>query len=251
MHKNMKLLLALAGINLLALPSAFAQAWGDYDEGDDLAYSSSRRNAAAGDYGSAFSGYKTSVGVEAFYAAATEDAVSSLGLDGADLGGVSARFSAEKQRSIASGAVVVPEFFGIFSLGFGSEDWTYSGYNAYEDGDYDVLVMQFAVGANLRCYLTESFSLFGGARIGFAYESVDMEFSGYDSSYGNYSGSADDSDVGFLYGVGVGGQIDFSDFAALVFGIDYVGMTAEPEVGGIKTEEQAYMMFSIGYKHKF
>ena len=39
--------------------------------------------------------------------------------------------------------------------------------------------------------------------------------------------------------------------AALVFGIDYVGMTAEPEVGGIKTEEQAYMMFSIGYKHKF
>ena len=251
MHKNMKLLLALAGINLLALPSAFAQAWGDYDEGDDLAYSSSRRNAAAGDYGSAFSGYKTSVGVEAFYAAATEDAVSSLGLDGADLGGVSARFSAEKQRTIASGAVIVPEFFGIFSLGLGSEDWTYSGYRAYEDGDYDVLVMQFAVGANLRCYLTESFSLFGGARIGFAYESVDMEFSGYDSSYGNYSGSADDSDVGFLYGVGVGGQIDFSDFAALVFGIDYVGMTAEPEVGGIKTEEQAYMMFSIGYKHKF
>lgn len=250
MHKNMKLLLALAGINLLALPSAFAQAWGDYDEGDDLAYSSSRRNAAAGDYGSAFSGYKTSVGVEAFYAAATEDAVSSLGLDGADLGGVSVRFSAEKQRSIASGAVVVPEFFGIFSLGFGSEDWTYSGYNAYEDGDYDVLVMQFAVGANLRFYLSDSFSLFGGGRIGFAYESVDMEFSGYDS-VGSYSGSADDSDVGFLYGVGVGGQIDFSDSAALVFGIDYVGMTAEPEVGGIKTEEQAYMMFSVGYKHKF
>ena len=250
MHKNMKLLLALAGINLLALPSAFAQAWGDYDEGDDLAYSSSRRNAAAGDYGSAFSGYKTSVGVEAFYAAATEDAVSSLGLDGADLGGVSVRFSAEKQRSIASGAVVVPEFFGIFSLGFGSEDWTYSGYNAYEDGDYDVLVMQFAVGANLRFYLSDSFSLFGGGRIGFAYESVDMEFSGYDS-VGSYSGSADDSDVGFLYGVGVGGQIDFSDSAALVFGIDYVGMTAEPEVGGIKTEEQAYMMFSVGYKHKY
>ena len=250
MHKNMKLLLALAGINLLALPSAFAQAWGDYDEGDDLAYSSSRRNAAAGDYGSAFSGYKTSVGVEAFYAAATEDAVSSLGLDGADLGGVSVRFSAEKQRSIASGAVVVPEFFGIFSLGFGSEDWTYSGYNAYEDGDYDVLVMQFAVGANLRFYLSDSFSLFGGGRIGFAYESVDMEFSGYDS-VGSYSGSADDSDVGFLYGVGVGGQIDFSDSAALVFGIDYVGMTAEPEVGGIKTEEQAYMMFSVGYKPTF
>ena len=250
MHKNMKLLLALSGINLLALPSAFAQSWIEYGDRGDLAYSSSRRNAAAGDYGSAFSGYKTSVSVEAFYAAATEDAVSSLGLDGADLGGVSARFSAEKHRTIASGAVIVPEFFGIFSLGLGSEDWTYSGRNAYEDGDYDVLVMQFAVGANLRCYLTESFSLFGGARIGFAYESVDMEFSGYDS-YGNYSGSADDSDVGFLYGVGVGGQIDFSDFAALVFGIDYVGMTAEPEVGGIKTEEQAYMMFSIGYKHKF
>lgn len=250
MHKNMKLLLALAGINLLALPSAFAQSWGDYDEGDDLAYSSSRRNAAAGDYGSAFSGYKTSVSVEAFYAAATEDAVSSLGLDGADLGGVSLRFSAEKQRTIASGAVIVPEFFGIFSLGLGSEDWTYSGVSVYEDGDYDVLVMQFAVGANLRFYLSDSFSLFGGARIGFAYESVDMEFSGYDS-YGSYSGSADDSDVGFLYGVGVGGQIDFSDSAALVFGIDYVGMTAEPEVGGIKTDEQAYMMFSVGYKHKF
>ena len=250
MHKNMKLLLALAGINLLALPSAFAQSWGDYDEGDDLAYSSSRRNAAAGDYGSAFSGYKTSVSVEAFYAAATEDAVSSLGLDGADLGGVSARFSAEKHRTIASGAVVVPEFFGIFSLGLGSEDWTYSGNTVYGDLDYDVLIMQFAVGANLRCYLTESFSLFGGARIGFAYESVDVEFSGYDS-YGSYSGSADDSDVGFLYGVGVGGQVDLSDFAALVFGIDYVGMTAESEVGGIKTDEQAYMMFSIGYKHKF
>ena len=251
MHKNMKLLLALSGINLLALPSAFAQSWIEYGDRGDLAYSPSRRNAAAGDYGSAFSDYRTSVSGEVFYAAATEDAVSSLGLDGADLGGVSARFSAEKQRTIASGAVIVPEFFGIFSLGLGSEDWTYSGYRAYEDGDYDVLVMQFAVGANLRCYLTESFSLFGGARIGFAYESVDMEFSGYDSSYGNYSGSADDSDVGFLYGVGVGGQIDFSDFAALVFGIDYVGMTAEPEVGGIKTEEQAYMMFSIGYKHKF
>lgn len=250
MHKNMKLLLALSGINLLALPSAFAQSWIEYGDRGDLAYSPSRRNAAAGDYGSAFSDYRTSVSVEAFYAAATEDAVSSLGLDGADLGGVSARFSAEKQRTIASGAVIVPEFFGIFSLGLGSEDWTYSGDRAYEDGDYDVLVMQFAVGANLRCYLTESFSLFGGARIGFAYESVDMEFSGYDSS-GNYSGSADDSDVGFLYGVGVGGQVDFSDFAALVFGIDYVGMTAEPEVGGIKTEEQAYMMFSIGYKHKF
>lgn len=251
MHKNMKLLLALAGINLLALPSAFAQSWIEYGDRGDLAYSPSRRNAAAGDYGSAFSDYRTSVSVEAFYAAATEDAVSSLGLDGADLGGVSARFSAEKQRTIASGAVIVPEFFGIFSLGLGSEDWTYSGDRAYEDGDYNVLVMQFAVGANLRCYLTESFSLFGGARIGFAYESVDMEFSGYDSSYGNYSGSADDSDVGFLYGVGVGGQVDFSDFAALVFGIDYVGMTAEPEIGGIKTDEQAYMMFSIGYKHKF
>lgn len=251
MHKNMKLLLALSGINLLALPSAFAQSWIEYGDRGDLAYSPSRRNAAAGDYGSAFSDYRTSVSVEAFYAAATEDAVSSLGLDGADLGGVSARFSAEKHRTIASGAVVVPEFFGIFSLGLGSEDWTYSGNSAYEDGDYDVLVMQFAVGANLRCYLTESFSLFGGARIGFAYESVDMEFSGYDSSYGNYSGSADDSDVGFLYGVGVGGQVDLSDFAALVFGIDYVGMTAEPEIGGIKTDEQAYMMFSIGYKHKF
>ena len=250
MHKNMKLLLALAGINLLALPSAFAQSWIEYGDRGDLAYSPSRRNAAAGDYGSAFSDYRTSVSGEVFYAAATEDAVSSLGLDGADLGGVSARFSAEKHRTIASGAVIVPEFFGIFSLGLGSEDWTYSGYRAYEDGDYDVLVMQFAVGANLRCYLTESFSLFGGARIGFAYESVDMEFSGYDS-YGNYSGSADDSDVGFLYGVGVGGQVDFSDSAALVFGIDYVGMTAEPEVGGIKTDEQAYMMFSVGYKHKF
>ncbi|HIV03532.1 MAG TPA: hypothetical protein IAC75_00035 [Candidatus Spyradosoma merdigallinarum] len=95
----MKLLLALSGINLLALPSAFAQSWIEYGDRGDLAYSSSRRNAAAGDYGSAFSGYKTSVSVEAFYAAATEDAVSSLGLDGADLGGVSARFSAEKHRS--------------------------------------------------------------------------------------------------------------------------------------------------------
>ena len=101
--------------------------------------------------------------------------------------------------------------------------------------------------AKLRC---GGFCGGGGGRIGFAYESVDMEFSGYDS-VGSYSGSADDSDVGFLYGVGVGGQIDFSDFAALVFGIDYVGMTAEPEVGGIKTDEQAYMMFSVGYKHKF
>ena len=250
MHKNMKLLLALAGINLLALPSAFAQSWIEYGDRGDLAYSPSRRNAAAGDYGSAFSDYRTSVSGEVFYAAATEDAVSSLGLDGADLGGVSARFSAEKQRTIASGAVIVPEFFGIFSLGLGSEDWTYSGYRAYVDLDYDVLVMQFAVGANLRFYLSDSFSLFGGARIGFAYESVDMEFSGYDS-YGSYSGSTDDSDVGFLYGVGVGGQVDFSDSAALVFGIDYVGMTAEPEVGGIKTDEQAYMMFSVGYKHKF
>ena len=27
--------------------------------------------------------------------------------------------------------------------------------------------------------------------------------------------------------------------------------SVEPEVGGIKTDEQAYMMFSVGYKHKF
>ena len=39
MHKNMKLLLALAGINLLALPSAFAQSWIEYGDRGNSTFS--------------------------------------------------------------------------------------------------------------------------------------------------------------------------------------------------------------------
>lgn len=225
-----------------------------------------------------------SLGVEGFYALATEDLfkfsdsgdyddeedyddeVDGVEVPKIDLYGVNFRFTTRKNSSVFGGGVnVVPEFYGIFGLGYGNdkltesyaeEDW---GEN-YED-KYSVLAGQLALGANLRWIVNEHFSVFGGVRAGMSYISAKVESSAafwdvgdngeIDEGFEKYDKTEDG--FGFLGGAGIGCDIAFNEHHALTLGADYLVSTAKAEFKdwGIKTKTQQYCVFSVGYKYTF
>lgn len=196
-------------------------------------------------------GWTSSISVEGFYGSAQEKLYKELDMDELDIGGLSVRYTSRKQ----TGEIISPEVFGIVSLGGGSLDQTWSSGYYRDELNYELFTMQAAVGANIRVQATDNFSLFAGARIGLALESLDMEATSmnYSSSYWHYDGN--EVSLGFLYGVGIGAQLDITEHHGITVGLDYVASTAEPEfdVDGatVKIEAQSYIMLSIGYKYTF
>lgn len=198
--------------------------------------------------------YVSFVSVEAFYGMANDE-ISDGDLDKLNIGGLSIRRSYEYKKSVITEAVVLPELYIIGSVGGGSLDQTWYGYGVSESMDYSLLTMQIAGGANLRCCVNDRFSVFGGARIGVAYESLEIDYKYRQYGVGEASFSKREGAFGLLYGIGVGAELRISSSGSLTFGIDYVGSTAQPEfdIYGAKAEaeEQSYVMFSVGAKFQF
>ncbi len=191
------------------------------------------------------SGWNHSVGIELFYGTPTDDLADGVG-EKVEIGGFNVRYTVKAESLLKSDAFV-PEFFAIAGFGYGEYDETFYYPFASAKVEADVSQAQLAVGANLRWQATESFSAFVGARIGLGYLSVDATT----KLDGRKFFDDDDSDVGFLYGVGVGVEYAFNEHHAITLGYDFVGSTAEPKVGDTKIEEQNYHMFSVGYKYTF
>lgn len=186
----------------------------------------------------------SAIGVEGFYAKANEEILDGSVFEKVNLGGLSVRWSAANtQRSVIVGALVFPEIYGILSIGGGSSDYR----GSYERYDLDMSFAQAALGANLRCFVNDQFSVFGGVRLGFAYENVEIE-----SEDSTYLYKQEESDVGLLYGIGVGAELELAPHHSVTLGIDYVASTAQPDFGdGDKLKKQSYIIFSIGYKYRF
>ena len=193
--------------------------------------------------------WTVSLGAEAFYGTPTSDIFKGeTEFDKIDIGGVNLRCTLKNaELELAPG--LTPEFFGIVGFGSGSEEIETYRYGVLdEDRKVSVVEAQLAVGANLRWQATEHFSVFAGARVGLGYLWVEGDDKMIDEKY-------DESEVGFLYGAGVGAEWAFNAHHAVTVGYDFVGSTARPEVGPagdkLKVEAQNYHMFSIGYKYTF
>lgn len=251
MNNCKKSLCAAAGLALL--PAAGMFAYGDSDLiGSDYAFSGTDSPFSAS--------YASALSVEAFYAWAN-DKMTSDDIDKVDVGGVSLRYAVTNtSTSIGAGTRIFPEFYGILSFGGGSLDQTWDRYyynslfnsvgHVRKECNYDVLTVQAAVGANLRCFVTDNFSVFGGVRLGLAYESLEVEL--YESGSG--TDKEKESDVGFLYGLGVGAEWEIRKRHSLTLGFDYVASTAQPEFDGDiqgKPDKQSYLVLSVGYKYRF
>lgn len=196
-------------------------------------------------------GWTSSISVEGFYGLAQEKLYKERDMDELDIGGLSVRYTSRKQ----TGEIISPEVFGIVSLGGGSLDQTWSYINYREELSYELFTMQAAVGANIRVQATDNFSLFAGARIGLALESLDIEATAMSSS-DYWHVDWNEVNLGFLYGVGIGAQLDITEHHGITVGLDYVASTAEPEFDvddgdTVKLEAQSYIMLSIGYKYTF
>lgn len=204
-----------------------------------------------------YSGWISSFSVEGFYGAAQEKLFKDFDIDKLDIGGLSIRYTGRMSTT----SPVFPELFGITSVGRGTLDQTWHGYGydpyfgevSYtEELNYELLTAQFAIGANIRFQPTEKFSLFAGVRVGLAYESIDLEYK--ENGWKKYDKT--ESDVGFLYGIGIGADFNITKHHGITVSVDYVGSTAEPDFDNIdgekiKSEEQSYVMVSVGYKYTF
>ena len=246
MIKLRKTVLLASALTLALTPIAWSAEESDWTTSENTP--SSNVNSQVG-------GYVSFVSVEAFYGAAN-DKLSSGDLDKLNIGGISIRRSYEYKKSVVTGALVLPEFYLIGSIGGGSLDQTWDyGYGEVESLDASLVTAQFAGGANLRCYVNDRFSIFGGVRIGAAYESVDVDWKYRLPGYGEISYSKQEGAFGFLYDVGAGAELRLGEKSALMFGIDYVGSTAQPEFNiygeKLEMEEQSYVMFSVGAKFLF
>ncbi|MGN0834922.1 MAG: outer membrane protein [Candidatus Spyradosoma sp.] len=197
----------------------------------------------------AASPWAVSLGAEAFYGTPTKNVFKDdSDFDKIDIGGVNLRCTL-KNADLELAPGLTPEFFGIVGVGSGSEEVKTYGYGVLEDDDkISVVEAQLAVGANLRWQATEHFSVFAGVRVGLGYLWVEGEDKILNEKH-------DESDVGFLYGAGVGAEWAFNAHHAVTVGYDFVGSTARPKVGSSdekeKVEAQNYHMFSIGYKYTF
>ena len=202
------------------------------------------------------SGWKFGASVEGFYAVAMREFwkdVDEPANKKLDVAGVNFRFSATPGESLFDAADIVPEFFGIVGVGVGEESYTY--YDWYDKYEYRAVVGQLSVGANLRWRLCDEFSLFGGARLGLSYVSVRFENEYEDVDYIDSYSMTEDG-IGFLCGVGVGGELHFSENHSLSVAVDYLLSTATAEFDWgegdkAETKQQQYCVFSVGYKYTF
>ena len=176
-------------------------------------------------------------------------------LDKLDIAGIGVKGSAVIRESILPGAKLFPEIFGLVNIGGGSLDQTRYGYGEREELNYDLTTMQATVGANLRLEINDRVSVFGGVRVGLAYENLEVESRYVAYGYGSYSNSWEEADVGINYGVGFGADVRINDHSGVTVALDYVGSTAQPEFNAsgktFEAEKQSYIMLSVGYKYTF
>ncbi|MGN0834847.1 MAG: hypothetical protein ACI4QA_03355 [Candidatus Spyradosoma sp.] len=194
-----------------------------------------------------------SFAVEGFYGSGQKKLLS-VDIDKLDIAGLSAIYTASGRDSFFANYDVHPEFFGILSFGGGSLDQTWIYDSSCEELDYELFTMQLAGGFNLRGSISDRVSVFGGARIGLAYERLKAEY-----NYTRYSTrvryQATENDIGIIYGAGGGAEFLLSEKFALLVGVDYIVSTMRPEfdVYGekFKTKAQAYLTFSFGVRYIF
>lgn len=188
--------------------------------------------------------------VEGFYGSAYKDLFKDSDFGKEDVAGLNVRLTypmAEPE------SVITPEVFFLAGAQGGSvEKSTYVG-PYYEKSDVSLFEIHAAVGANLRVTVCDWFSLVGRAQVGLSWESVDMDAS-YNDSVGRGHYKKTESDVGLLYGCGLGAEFKLGHGVVLL-GVDYVGSTAAPEFSiygeKLKCEKQSYLTYSVGYKFFF
>lgn len=176
-----------------------------------------------------------SLAVKGFYAFANEDILDGSGIS-IDLMGVGVELGVTP--------VVSPNFkldvvFGMnFGIGF-EEDEYHSRYYRYDE-EYTLWSYSLLTGVNLR-FGNDDVSFYVGPRIGMHYLNFEVE----DNYYGD---DESDSDVGAMFGLELGLDINFNRHNALTIGGSYLQSTAQPfDI----MEEQSYFTVSIGYKYTF
>ena len=200
--------------------------------------------------------WKYSLRAGSFYAIAKDDILDGAG-EKINVGGINFRVSERSDSFFTLNNSDVPvELFADLAIGYGSYDETERNGSSWEKEEMDLLQVQLAVGANVRGqvwkdrFSERSLSLFAGFRVGIGVTRAELDWR--KRTYYNYSYYSDsDTAVGFLYGVGVGGEYEFNSHHALTFGIDFIGSTAKPEIGGLELDSQKYYVFSVGYKYTF
>lgn len=200
-----------------------------------------------------------SLGVETFYGVAQKDLLRLYDdekLGKTDIVGINITFTKALQSGIVlpNSQRMVPEFFGMLSAGFGSESISYSegGYSIKLNSD--ILTVSFLGGTDLRWWITDNFSVTGGVKVGLNY----TDFTGVltereGGSSGKFSVGA--NDVGFVYGIGVGGAYKFDKNHSFEFGLDYMQSGSQPKLhawdDSEKVKKQSYVMLSLGYRYTF
>lgn len=188
--------------------------------------------------------------VEGYYGSAYKDLFKDSDFGKEDVAGFNARLT---YPIAMPESVITPEvFFLAGAQGASVEKSTYAG-PYYEKEDVSLVELHAAVGANLRVKVCDWFSLVGRAQVGLSWESVDMDVSyNYSGGRGHYEKT--ESDIGLLYGCGLGAEFKVGQ-GSVVLGVDYVGSTAAPEFSiydeKLKCEKQSYLMYSVGYKFFF
>lgn len=140
---------------------------------------------------------------------------------------------------------IKPELFvsGRLGGGCGDDNW---------GDDNFLLIGTVCIGGDIQLRFNNVVSAFVRAEIGVGFAYAETEC--WDDT--------DDTDFGLAYSIGVGLQFDIiPGRQSVICGIDYIGMTAQPNTdvavseSGIayheKIDEPAFVLFSVGYKWSF
>lgn len=204
-----------------------------------------------------------SLGVEAFYGAAQKDLLKIYDekLGKTDIVGVNIIFSKTLQSGIVlpNSQRIIPEFFGMLSVGSGSERVSYT-----EEGnswrrsvklDADILTASVLGGVDFRWWITDKFSVTGGIKVGVNYTDLTGTLSDRATGWEEDKFSVGANDIGLACGVGVGGAYKFNKNHSFVFGLDYMSFSSQPKfhawTDSEKVKKQTYVTFSLGYKYSF
>ena len=204
-----------------------------------------------------------SLSVETFYGAAQKDLLKIYDekLGKTDIAGVNIIFSKTLQSGIVlpNSQRVVPEFFGMFSVGTGSESVSYTeASNSWRRTiklDADILTVSALGGADLRWWITDNFSVTGGVKLGLNYTDLTGTLVYRETGYETDRFSVGSNDVGFVYGIGVGGAYKFNKNHSVEFGLDYMSFGTQHKfhawTDSERVKKQSYVMVSLGYKYTF
>lgn len=175
--------------------------------------------------------YSRAVGFEFFGALGEEE------FCGEDvwLVGLSMRYTISQNIETGTTEKLSPEFFILGNLGGGyiNRDDPYE-----EFVEIDHWSLMGILGANLRYHVGDVFSVYVGARAGIDFASVSDD-------------ENEDSDIGWVYGVGVGCDLRLSERVALTFGADYLTTAAAPKLSGAEFGNMSYTFYSGGLKILF